>query len=281
MNEPNFILTRFTHGSAGKFLSSVLQTSAKIDHWSAIIESNKSTDLFERLILEYTKRSFPSDHSLHMQMEPMVPYNTDLYSSGYPRGNDVTLDQYLAYAIINNDYRLLNCMKNNLFVNIIFHKPCIPIFCLGANVITITVTSDSEKQWLYKTLWSKQFLETDNEILYLPSDPEYCNFSSIISVLKFNNPYKFDKSLKDKLFEKYVINDYTNQWYFEPDKFSKYDSDYQLDNTFIQLDEILVVNKFLLAMTRIFDYYCLGNPDLQLIKKMHQIWLSRQHTYDL
>ena len=281
MNAPNFILTRFTHGSAGKFLSSVLQTSVKIDHWSAIIESNKLTDLFERLVLEYTRRSFPIDHSLHMQLEPMVPYNTDLYSAGYPRGNDVTLDQYLTYAIINNDHRILNCIKNNLFVNIIFHKSSIPIFCRDSKVITITVTSSSEKQWLYKTLWSKQFLETDNEILYLPSNPEYCNFSSIVSVLRFNNLYRFDKSLKNTLFEKYVVNDYTNQWYFDPDKFSKHDAEYHLDNMFIRLEEILVVKNFLPAIERIFDYHCLGAPDLQLIEKMHQIWLSNQHTYDL
>ena len=281
MSNPCFIITRFTHGSAGKFLSSVLQLSNQVDHWSPIIEKNKSTELFEKLVLEYTKRSFPADHSLYMKMEPMVPYNTDLYSAGYPRGNDVTLDQYLTYAFANDDYRLINCIKNNLFVNITFHKPCVPIFCQNNNVITITVTSDSEKQWLYKTLWSKQFLETDNEILYLPSDPEYCSFSSIVPVLKFNNPYKFDKSLKEDLFEKYVINDYTNQWYFDPEKFSKYDAAHQLNNIFISLDEILVVDKFLTAITKIFEYYNLDSPNLKLIEKMHQVWSSRQISYNI
>lgn len=281
MSNPRFIITRFTHGSAGKFLSTVLQTSEKIDHWSVVVQSQKNTNLNESVTLEYVRRSFPKEHSLYLRAEPMVPYNTDLYSAGYPRGNDVTLDQYLKHAITNNDHRLLGCIKNNLLVNIIFHKPCVPIFCQGAEVITITVTSDSEKQWLYKTLWSKQFLEIGNEIRYLPSDPEYCNFLSIVPVLKFNNLYKFDKSLKAELFEKYVVNDHTNQWYFDPDKFIKNDTDYQFDNMFIQLDEILVLEKFLLAIARIFDYYQLGEPNLQLVEKMHQIWLSRQITYDL
>lgn len=281
MSKPNFIITRFTHGSAGKFLSSVLQTSNLVDHWSSIIESLKETDLFEKLVLEYIKRSFPADHSLYMQQEPMVPYNTDLYSAGYPRGDDVTLDQYLTYAITNRDLRLLECIKNNLFANIIFHKPCIPTFCQGSNVITITVTSESEKQWLYKSLWSKQFLETEQEIRYLPSDPEYCSFSSIVSVIKFNNPYKFNKSQKSELFEKYVLNNYTNQWYFNPDRFVDFDNTYKLNNLFVELDAILSPNKFLVKVENIFEHLGLMQPNLGLIQQMHQIWLSRQISYDL
>lgn len=281
MSNPSFIITRFTHGSAGKFLSSVLQTSNQVDHWSAIVESHKETDLFEKLVLEYVRRSFPSNHAVYMQQEPMVPYNTDLYSAGYPRGNDVTLDQYLTHAIANHDSRLLDCIKNNLFANIIFHKPCIPMFCQGANVITITVTSDSEKQWLYKSLWSKQFLETENEIRYLPSDPEYCSFSSIVSVLKFNNPYKFNKSQKSELFEKYVINDHTNQWYFEPDRFVNFDNRHRLNNLFVELDSILSPSKFLVTVENMFDHLGLTQPNLSLIQQMHQIWLSRQISYVL
>jgi hypothetical protein len=41
-----FILTRFTHGSAGKFLSTVLQTSDQIEYWSVIVQSQKDTNLF-------------------------------------------------------------------------------------------------------------------------------------------------------------------------------------------------------------------------------------------
>ena len=72
----------------------MLQTSTKVDHWSAILQANKSNlNLFESLSREYVKRSFPVDHSKHMMSEPMVPYNVDLYSAGYPRGNDVTKEQ--------------------------------------------------------------------------------------------------------------------------------------------------------------------------------------------
>jgi hypothetical protein len=282
VSNPKFIITRFTHGSAGKFLSSVLQTSKVIDHWSAIVQDNKhNSAVFDPLVLQHTARSFPTDHSTYMRSEPMVPYNVDLYSASYPRGDNVTIDQYLGNAHAQNDVRLLKGINNNLKLNLIFHKPQLPLFCKGAEVVTVSVTSQREKNWLYKTLWSKHFLEKNNKIHYLPSDPNYCSFYSLVPVLTFNNEYLFPAEAKEELYNKYVINDHTNQWYFDTDQFVGHDTDHQLDNTFIQLDEILLVDKFLPAVDRIFEHHNLGRPDLVLIEKMHQIWLSRQVQYDL
>lgn len=282
MSKSKFIITRFTHGSAGKFLSAVLQTSDKIDHWSAIVQDNKhNLEVFESLVLQHTARSFPIDHSTYMRSEPMVPYNVDLYSTSYPRGNDVTIDQYLDNAHKHNDIRLLKVINDDLKINLIFNKPQLPLFCNGAEVVTVSVTSQQEKNWLYKTLWSKHFLEKDNKIHYLPSDPNYCSFYSLVPVLTFNNEYLFPAEDKEELYTKYVINNHTNQWYFDTDRFAEYDSIHRLDNTFMQLDEILIVNKFLPAVTRIFNHYNLGKPNLILIEKMHQLWLSRQLPYEL
>lgn len=127
MSNPKFIITRFTHGSAGKFLSTVLQTSTEIEHWSAIVQSQKSNDLFE----------------------------------------------------------------------------------------------------------------------------------------------------------KYVINDHTNQWYFEPDRFVDFDDKHNLNNPFVELDSILLTSKFLATVENMFNHLRLPQPDLKLIEQMHQIWLSRQISYDL
>jgi hypothetical protein len=281
LSKPKFLVTRFTHGSAGKFLSSVLQTSINVNHWSAIIEAYKSNDLFEKLVLEHTNRSFPKDHALHLKCEPMVPYNTDLYSVGYPRGNNVTLDQYIENAVVKNDTRLLTCIDNKWLINLIFNKPNIPIFCQGSRAITITVTTEIEKQWLYKSLWSKHFLETSAEIRYLPSDPEYCSFYSLPVVLQFNNQYLFSKNQKEQLYQDYIINNRTNCWYFDPERFAKFDKTYYLNNVFIELNTILTPGKFITKIENIFDTLQLNQPNLKLIQKMHQLWLSRQISYDL
>jgi hypothetical protein len=281
MSNPKFILTRFTHGAAGKLLSTVLQTSDKVDHWSAIIQDNKiNQTILDQLTLEYVSRSFPKDHTMHLRSEPMVPYNTDLYSTGFSRGNDLTLDQYLKHVDKKQDVRLFRAINNNLIINLIFNKPQVPIFCYGSDVVTITVTTKHEQEWLYKTLWSKHFLEINETIRYLPSDPYYCNYNSLVPVLTFNNPYSFAKQDKDKLYEKYVINNHTNPWYFDPDQFEVFDTEHKLNNHFVRLDEILSVDKFLNAIKLVFDKFNLGNPNLLLIKQMHQTWLSRQIPYD-
>lgn len=274
-----FLITRFTHGSAGKFLSTILQTSTKVDHWSAIVQANKNNpQLLTPILEEYMRRSFPHDHSMHLKSEPMVPYDVSLYSAGYPRGNDVTLDQYLKNAQEVNDFRFLSCIQHGLIPNLVFHKPQLPLFCNDSNVITITVTSNKEKEWLYKTLWSKQFLENDDEIRYMISDPSYCSFASLPTVVKFNNNYKFPIGKKSELYEKHVLNNPANFYYFDPDKFSTIDK--KFNNVFLALDDILVEKQFLEKMTEIFQQLDLGIANIDIIKRMHQIWISRQLNYD-
>lgn len=281
MSNPKFILTRFTHGSAGKFLSTVLQTSDLVDHWSSVIQDNKSNQtMLEQLTLQYVSRSFPKDHSMHLRSEPMVPYNTDLYSTSFPRGNNVDLAQYLNHVHRTQDFRLLMAINDNLAINLVFNKAQVPDFCYGSDVVTITVTSAREQEWLHKTLWSKHFLENGDTIRYLPSDPQHCNYHSLVPVLSFNNPYLFAKHKKDKLYEKYVINNHTNTWYFDPDQFEVFDIEHKLNNHFVRLDEILSVDKFLGAVDQIFDKFQLGTPNLLLIQQMHQIWVSRQIHYE-
>jgi hypothetical protein len=280
VSKPKFIITRFTHGSAGKFLSTVLQTSDKIDHWSVVVQAQKNTKLVDPVTLEYVNRSFPKDHSQYLRAEPMVPYNTDLYSVSYPRGNDVTLDQYVDYAQKKNDSRLLNCISQNLLVNLIFNKPTLPVFCQNNQAVTITVTTDKEKQWLFKTLWSKHFLETDTEIYYLPSDPEHCSFQSLATVLKFDNQYRFPISQKNQLYQEYVINNYTNSYYFNPEKFTEFDVANNIDNVFIKLSDILSADRFNSVIPTVFSQLGLENPSSTIISQMHKIWLSRQIPYD-
>jgi hypothetical protein len=279
VSKPTFIVTRFTHGSAGKFLSTVLQTSKNVDHWSTIVQKQKEINEFvDEVTLQYVNRSFPKEHAYHMQFEPMVPYCCDLYSPSYPRGQQVTIQQYRDYALKVNDTRLESCLNKNLIANLIFHKPQISDFCSRAKVVTILVQTELERKWLHNTLWSKHFLEKDNNIYYLPNAPDYCSFSSLSTILKFQNKYKFASNEKEELFDKYVINDHTNSWYNDPSKFTKFDKSKQLDNHFINLADFFDVGKFILAMTNIFEYFNLGNVDQSLVTKMHNIWWTRQIT---
>jgi hypothetical protein len=279
MSNPKFILTRFTHGSAGKFLSTMLQTSDNIDHWSAVVQSCKKTKIYTAVSVEYVKRSFPKEHCRHLRSEPMIPYNSDLYSVGYSRGNEVTIDQYVSNAVIKHDYRLMSCIDQNRLINLAFHKPNIPIFCQGSQAVTITVTTDKEKQWLYQTLWSKHFLETGTEIRHLPSDPEYCSFQSVPTVLEFNNQYRYSLDKKEQLYKNYVLNSHTNSWYFEPEKFKIFDQQHGIQNIFLPLAELLCHDKFKIMIPKLFKKLGLETKQTKLVNDLHKIWLERQIDY--
>ena len=278
INSP-FIVTRFAHGSAGKFLSTLLQTSNKVDHWSVTVQSNKNNpELLKPILQEYVQRSFPSDHSVHLKSEPMVPYDVSLYSTSYPRGNDVTLDQYLKNAQAANDSRFLSCHENDLIPNIVFSKPNIPNFCYNTKVVTILITSELERSWVNSALQAKHFLESEDSIIYVPNSPMHCNFSSLPTVLKYKNKYKFDKSEKQLLLQMLDSNYKNTDWFTDPEKFTEVDGLLNLDNQFINLSDILDIDKLIPVLSFIFDYFKLGQLDEKLIRPMHKIYLDNHAT---
>jgi hypothetical protein len=273
----NFLIVRFTHGTGGKFISSVLQTSDEISHWSFTVQQSKNTPEFEEIVREYTNRSFPINPKYHMINEPITPYNTDLYSSSYPRGNEVTLPEFLAHAINVNDTSLLSIIDTNLKCNLIFHKPNVPLFVEGSDMVTVIV-DDSAREWLYKTLWNKHFyVDEENEIIhFIQDDPSLCSFKSLPMILKFKNKYKFDIIEKDALYEKHIINDHTNKWYNDRKNFTEFDRRMNLNNYFINMSDLFNTNRFVNCISDVFDYYKLSGFNPKLVEQMHDIWWSRQ-----
>ena len=270
----NLLITRFTHGSAGKFFSTVLQTSLYVDHWNPIIQEEKQGKFHTDLTLEYVRRSFPADHNTHLANEPMVPYPTHLYSTGYPRGNDVTSDQYFSEA----NARLDKCLLDNLLANIVFHKPNIPEFCRGSKTVTILTRTAQELTWLHKTLWSKQFIEQDDQIIYSPASPEHCSFSSLKTILEYQPEFRFALNEKQILMDKYVVNDHTAPWYKDPNCFKEHDLALELNNYFVDLRNFFDTNTFINMAQETFAYFDLGALDVPLVSEMHKIWWSRQHA---
>lgn len=279
MHDPKFIITRFTHGAGGKFLSTVLQTSNNVDHWNSIVESYKNHALYHKLVCGYAERSFPVDLALHLQNEPMVPYNTDLYSSTYERGIDTTLSQFIEHAGAVNDILFLNAVKQGKFVNLIMNKPFLPKFCYGAKTVTILVETKKELDWLHRTLWAKHYLEQGNYIYYLPDHPRYCSFKNLPTVLKFNNPYQFSIEQKEQIIQEKIVHSEICHYYQNQSNFSVIDQDYGIDNIFIPLSCFFNIDSFLKHIDQIFVEFGLGDPDVELIKKIHSIWTSRQEAY--
>lgn len=269
MRLKNLIITRFSHGAAGKFLSTVLQTSKYVDHWSPVVKHQKSINQHvQQTTLAYCDRAFPIDHSFHMLNEPMVPYCTDLYSSTFDRGHNVTADQYWN----QNDIRLQECQSQKLHANIIFNKPKLPVFCNNAKVLTILLTTEQEQKWVYTALWSKHFIETSTEIIYTPNSPEHCALSAVPKLLEYKPKYKYKLSEREKLYNQEVMNNQTIVHYTKPHSFF----DDNVNNIFFNLGNLFNVDMFISKMEKVFDKFELGALDHDLVSKMYQLWWSRQ-----
>lgn len=275
-----FIITRFTHGSGGKFLSSVIQTSNAVDHWFTALQNHKHHEIFPQLIKHYFDRCFPLDHSLAIRNEPHCPYCTDLYSGSYPRGNDVTTEQFLAHAHQVNDTRFLNSWYQDRFVNLIFNKPEIPRFCDNSSVVTITIETEAEQQWVYQTLWRKHWIELEEELIYAPDNPEYCHMTTLSQVLKFNNPSRYPATEKSRLWNEFVLQNHTRHWYLDHDKFQSYDRCHGLHNVFIALRSFFDRDQFIHNIDHIVREFSLDPINLDLVDTMRSIWVSRQIAFN-
>ena len=265
----NLIITRFPNGAGGKFISTVLQTSMKVDHWSTVIQTQKDLQKFvEETTLVYCDRSFPKDHNKHIISEPMVPYSTDLYSTSFDRGNNVTKEEYWS----QRDSRLISCVEKKLTANLLFHKSTLPKFCDGAKVLTVLVTSEHEKSWLDKTMYSKHFIETEDSIIYAPGSLDYCSLEAVPKLLEYKPQYIFPLAEKEKIFKQMVKNNAVKPPYTDQKKFDNK----KYHNVFFDLNYLLDRQKFIDKMSMVFEEFNLGTFNKSLVSKMHNIWLERQ-----
>lgn len=263
------LVTRFPHGAGGKFVSTVLQTSDRVDHWSPIVQHQKNINEYVyEVTMEYCNRSFPIDQTHHTTAEPMVPYNTDLYSTTLARGNDVTNEQYWS----QKDPRIRYCIEQNLLLNLIFNKSKLPLFCHDSKVVTILVTTNEEQEYLDRFLWNKHFIETDNEIIYTPSSIAHCSMHAVPKLLKYKPQWKFHKSQKNEIYNNMVVNNKTKKQYVDKNLFDN--EPYQ--NIFLDFNDILDTNKFISQMEKIFFEFNLGSLNKKLVSEMHRLWLGRQ-----
>jgi hypothetical protein len=76
---------------------------------------------------------------------------------------------------------------------------------------------------------------------------------------------------KKQLYQKYVVTNSTNSYYFNPERFTEVDNVNNIDNVFIKLSDILNADQFNSAISTIFAQLGLENCNSDLINQMHKI----------
>jgi hypothetical protein len=114
-------------------------------------------------------------------------------------------------------------------------------------------------------------LEDQGKIYYLPEHPEYCSFKSLPKVLEYQNNSVFLSADKEKIIKEKIIDSPILCFYQNKKNFLESENNY-----FIPLASFFNVDEFLSHIIQIFDKFNLSGLNLQLVKDLHKIWISRQ-----
>jgi len=152
---PKFLVIRFAPGSGANFLVSVLQCSDEVGHWIEQYENNKSSALW----IDYFKSVFTNDLSSWLEKEPISIMNLgtrEIFSAKYPRGNDLSISEFINLEQKFCSKHYFDLVEKNLFVPIYWHKTHLPTYFQNATFIDIMLDNKSIK-WYDKSVYYKNF----------------------------------------------------------------------------------------------------------------------------
>jgi hypothetical protein len=89
-NDPSrWVILRYRPGTGGKFLCACLMTIDKIAHWDARVEHKEIT--FQAWVDTQWRQP---EQSKWIAYEPLHDWHTTFFSRTFPRGNNISLDEY-------------------------------------------------------------------------------------------------------------------------------------------------------------------------------------------
>ena len=270
-----FVVVRFAGGSAGKFVSSMLQTSQDIACWDPEVEQYKGSDQFESKFIKYVDNSFTFDAATHLRNEPDLPYQFDFYSGTFDRGTDITYDQYCKFQ--TDDYFEQN-LHNNKFVNLILHKSKIPEFMKDAVFVNIIINSDRALDWAQKMLWLKHYEVIDqNTVKRKHHDPDTCTIrrSHLIKKYFTGSPLVTVSSVKD-FFNQEIVHNPEFELFSSSEKLLEDQSNAGVTNFNFYLDNIFNSSDSVKNIQEILEEIGATVPTQSLLMQTYQSWWHKQ-----
>ena len=266
MNKLPILFVRYAPGAAGNFFISSLQTSSRVSCWNTQIEQTKHNEFFEQEFKKWFQNCFQSDLPNHIKHEPHHPYRLDFFSSKHPRGNDISISQFVEHLVVRNDHIFLDNIKRNQLTVMRLNKPVIPLFGYGNTVINIIVDPPAKK-WFYHARLIKLFGHDHNHgWITKENHPEFlaAKFKNIL----FRNQYYY-KCSKFKFLKDFVVGEPAIRPFFSETSLLQDSSNNFCKQISINLSVIFDKNLFLSTMIEIFKTLELGQPNLALLEWIH------------
>jgi len=152
---PKFLVIRFAPGSAGNFLTSLLQCSDGIGHWDKHLERNKSdTDW-----LKYFQQVYVSDLSQWLKYEPLNRQNLgvrEIFSAIYERGNYLSIDQFAEQEKKHCSDFYFDLKNQQKYIPVFWQKNYFPEYFANATFVNIMLDRSSLR-WFDRSFYKKHF----------------------------------------------------------------------------------------------------------------------------
>jgi len=264
---PKFLIIRFAPGAAGNFVSSILQCSQSIAHWSQQQELQKPNNNW----LEYFINVFPQKLDEWIYKEPIGQLNWGtrrIFSQKYQRGNNLTVEEFLQQeATYCNEY--YHCQKQKeLWLPIFWHKNHMPEYFKNSTTVTIHLDQPSLR-WYDHCVYYKhhQIFKQDSagiHVRLLENRPDFV-------LPEFKNTAEYEKIYPTfKLFvqDRILNNEFKNIF-----KDNNNIKSWSIPNIDLNLTDVLDVDKFY-KIYQIICYQLSINDQLPVdtFSILHQYW---------
>jgi len=276
MIESPFVVVRYAPGSAGRFISVLLQLSKSIAPWNILFDrDNFSTEDYTNYLIN----SFPEVPEQHLRVEPDLPYYSDFYSGTYERGGNVSFEQYCKHQKNAGCEYFFKNLDQQYYVNLILHKSKIPLFMQGSYMINVIIDTPAALELSQKLLWCKHYQVVDKtKIKKLAHDPETCNQKRSHLVQQF---YTGSSTVEVDSLENFYNNEIVKNPAFELFQHSSLlledSSNKYCNQHYFYLSSIFNKKHLVQNINTICDQINLSYPNEQLLSLTFDIWWNSQH----
>ena len=256
------LFVRYAPGAAGNFLISILQTSNTLPCWDIQVENSKGTPHFEDFFKNWFSKCFQPDLEEHVKHEPHHPYQLDFVSAKHPRGDDLSVEEFIDELKNRHDRLFLNNVQDCRRTVMRLNKPTVPRWGLGNSIINIIVDTPSKK-WFYKARYIKLFGKDSHGWISKENHPDY--LIAKFKKMQFHNPYCFQIS-KFAFLKNFVVGESAILPFYNYNKLLEPSSNQHCKQYRVNLSDLLDPNTNVDTILCLFEQLELGVPNKKLIE---------------
>lgn len=266
MKLPKFLVFRYPHGAAGKFLASVMMAHPAVAHFDCDIQENKTPESH----LDWMRSKFQPDHSSWLKREPKPndAWNLHFVSNTYNRGNHLTQEEFLGLCSKHATDYFWQCVDNDLFIPVVWHKIFMPKFYRKSTIISIILDRRSRK-WYHRALWYKHFAYKDG-VLHLKTHDPANNSKALAQYYdryqpNCNHDIAFSRAVRQHVILSAWIENFSHESALH---------DHDLQQSFVQLSDILDINQCCSVIDKICHQLDVPPLHPDHIRAYHNHWKS-------